>query len=354
MITTSFFEYLGLANIERIHSQFFAWIFSADCNAITMKQKATLLKAIFNVDCINSELIIETEHKNIDIIIRTKDDIIIIENKLKSSQHSNQLEKYKDYCEVEFKLLKKHYFLLTLVGEASDITWTPLTYSVLYENLIKIELKQNERHTIIVEEYLICLKKLVDTVTEFTKNPKNFDIVFLNGGKKKGEKIIKEEESKEIKEFISFNNLETILQKCYLNNIANKLENKLGFNISETHGVALLNLPIKNEIKFKKINFTTVIQFQGKSIKFAFHAENYKDTKKDFVEDVIPKMKSLLEKKEFNYEKFNQPTSKTFMSLSKNIGDTYWEKSIDEIVELIKIEIKNAKSLTKSLIKLLK
>ena len=42
----SFFEYLGIADIERVHSQFFAWIFSSDCQAIDSTYKNDLLKKL--------------------------------------------------------------------------------------------------------------------------------------------------------------------------------------------------------------------------------------------------------------------------------------------------------------------
>ena len=97
----SFFEFLSLSHQERIHSQIISWIFSLNFNGANEKQKLKLLHSIFKLKAKKIKFSI-TEYENIDILIKTDSSIIIIENKFKSSQHSNQLEKYLKICKKEF------------------------------------------------------------------------------------------------------------------------------------------------------------------------------------------------------------------------------------------------------------
>lgn len=99
---TSFFEHLGIADMERIHSQMIAWIFDPACKAFDEEQKNKLLRDLFDLDSV-SNIKITTEDNNIDILVETDKHIIAVENKLKSSQHDDQLTKYQDYIEDKYK-----------------------------------------------------------------------------------------------------------------------------------------------------------------------------------------------------------------------------------------------------------
>lgn len=52
-----------------------------------------------------------------DILIKTEKMVIIIENKLKSSEHSDQLLKYTGAIEEKYKDQKSIFFFLTLIDE---------------------------------------------------------------------------------------------------------------------------------------------------------------------------------------------------------------------------------------------
>ena len=60
------------------------------------------------------------EFKDIDILIVCKNFVIVIENKIKSTQHSNQLNKYENIIseinEFNSKLYKPKFIYLTLFG----------------------------------------------------------------------------------------------------------------------------------------------------------------------------------------------------------------------------------------------
>ena len=67
----SFFDRIGVADMEKIHSAVIGWIFSDDCKALTNQQKSELLCSLFHVNpsqTFNS-FVVEVEHHDIDILI---------------------------------------------------------------------------------------------------------------------------------------------------------------------------------------------------------------------------------------------------------------------------------------------
>lgn len=349
----SFFEYLGIAHVERIHSQFLSWIFSFDCKAIDKNQKSSLLKTIFQLDNDSDIINTQTERDGIDILIQTDKEIIVIENKIKSSQHSNQLNRYKEYCDKEFPDSKKRFYFLTLIGEKSDDkNWERISYEKIYKHLNSLSLKTNDSHSVIIKEYLVFLERLASIVGDFTKNVKSYDMVFKDGKKKKKDKInFKYQNEKE--KFIAENQLETILQKSFLASLAGKIETSKGI-ITDTRGDALVDFPIERNISYNNRNYTTIIQLQHDTIKFAFTiSDNYINSEKKWIENVIPKMETLRSQNKFGYKKLNLPKSKAYVSISKKLDSHYWHLDLDVLSKIINEEIKNCKSLTKELISLI-
>lgn len=355
MSTKSFFEYLGIANVERIHSQFFAWVFSSDCNAIDSDQKNELLQNIFQLDNNSQILHTETERNKIDILIQTNKEIVVVENKLKSSQHSNQLTRYKDFCDKEFPDIKKHYFFLTLIGEYTfDNNWKRISYFDIYEQFNSLELKSDTNHTVIVNEYLIFLKQLVSVVEDFKKTPHKYDMVFLDGKRKKEKKINDNYDENINKKFIATNQLETILQKCFLGSLVDELKCHEAI-ISDTRGDALVDFPIKRQIEYEGKYYTTIIQLQKDTIKFAFtiHGGDYTKSQKVWIDNIILKMERLRLENNCGYKKLNKPKSKAYVSISKKINGHYWHKNLSDLTKYITAEIENGKSLSEQFIKLL-
>ncbi|HXJ99842.1 MAG TPA: PD-(D/E)XK nuclease family protein [Gelidibacter sp.] len=156
MSTQTFFEFLSISNQEKIHSQILSWIFSENFKGILHTEKIKLFKNLFNIDVKKIEFSL-TEYKNVDILIKTDKDIVVIENKLKSSQHSNQLDKYQKTIDNDFNNIKTNYFFLTLIGESSiNTNWKNISYNDLFIALKKIEFQKN-KDAIILEEYLAFL-----------------------------------------------------------------------------------------------------------------------------------------------------------------------------------------------------
>jgi len=352
MNTKSFFEYLGIADMERVHSQILAWIFSSDCDSIDSKQKNELFQKLFNINNDSQIVNVLTEYNNIDILIETNNDVVVIENKIKSSQHSNQLVRYKTLCDIKFRNKAKHYFFLTLIGEQSnDLDWNIITYIQIYQKIKSLELVADTKNTVILNEYLFFLERLNNVTQDFIKFPLNYDIVFTDGNKRKADKINIEYRNDQEK-FIASNQLETILQKYFLNSLILKVTNSIG-NVGDTRGVALVDFIIREGINYNGKCYSTMIQLQGNTIKFAFViGENkYAKSNKKWIVDIIPLMKMLSKKNEFGYKKPNIPTAKAYVSISKKIDGHYWHIDIEDLADLIMIEIENGKYLTDELIK---
>jgi len=349
----SFFEYLGIADVERIHSQFFAWIFSPDCSAIDTKQKNKLLQDIFQLNSNSHLQCVHTERNGIDILIQTDKEIIIIENKIKSSQHSNQLDRYKEFCEKSFPGDHKHYYFLTLIGEdTDDKDWKRISYAHIYKHLKLLKLKTSENHTIIVKEYLIFLDRLVSVVEDFEKNASKYDMVFLDGKKKKEDKINALYKCPN-EEFIAANQLETILQKSFLSVLVESIESSKG-RVGDTRGEALVDFSIARNINYNGLIYGSTIQLQGDTIKFSVAIQGESISEIELIETVIPFMETLKVKNSFGYTKLNKPKKKAYVSISKRLDEHFWHKTFADLSVFLKKEIENGKSLTEQLIALIK
>jgi len=130
------FEALGLVRQEIRHSNFLAWLMNpAQAHGLgdsflkgflfKTTAKARMLgieKTISPVDVDVWDLTeteIRREWKNIDILLveNAKRFICVIENKIYSSEHSDQLCRYRKVVEREFPDYTRHYVLLNVSGE---------------------------------------------------------------------------------------------------------------------------------------------------------------------------------------------------------------------------------------------
>jgi hypothetical protein len=102
-----FFEFIAAADSEKVHSQTIGWIFSDNCDVFDSLDKSKILNELIFEDSEENEDFTpsntQVEFDDIDILIETKKWLIVIENKIKSSQHSNQLYKYEYITAQNFK-----------------------------------------------------------------------------------------------------------------------------------------------------------------------------------------------------------------------------------------------------------
>ena len=347
----SFFEYLGIADMERIHSQMIAWILSSDFQSVNQEIKNKLLYDLFPSEETGEIFSVQTEVEQIDIQIETRNGVIIIENKFKSSQHSNQLERYKISCDNRYKNRKIKYFYLTLIGEKSgNPSWINVSYEEIYNTFKQImPALDNSNSSAIYNEYMIYLGRLIDVINDFKKHPMNYGNVFINGGKSKINKSAINLPN-ENERFIASNQLETILQKYYLNVLSNEVSRFKG-NVTETRGDALIDFQLQNNIIFKGKHYATMIQLQKFTLKFAIVIQdNYNVSKSKWVEDLIPFMREISITNKYGFTRLNKPKSKAYISISKQLMSHYWLQDIKELAKSIDLEIDNGLKMTQDLI----
>ncbi|MBP1616305.1 MAG: hypothetical protein H6Q14_132 [Bacteroidetes bacterium] len=352
----SFFEHLQFADSERVHSEFFSWLLSPECLAISESQKINFIEKCFKLEEKIHIIKTATEIDDIDIFIETNNSILIIENKLKSFQHSNQLERYKELVEKKYPKKAQCFAFLTLVKEQSiNNGWIHISYYDILQELKELSLLEH-RHSFFVEDYILFLERLLSVLNDVMAKPREFSCVFENGSLKKSNKLKLEFKSKK-EEFITKNQLETIFQKAFLIKLLdnNEIKNFQGC-VGDTRGTALIDFPLEGNISIgDKRSYKTFIQIQGDNIKFAFAIqENYPSSNKLWIFKVIDIFKNFKNQKLNGYSKINSPKELAYVSISKKMDKPYWSMDLEEIVSMITIEIKSGHELTEKLMKEIK
>lgn len=349
--------------MEKVHSAVIGWMLSDKCEAFGKgdsgrRIRSELLQRIFGIsesfkvfDTIDSIL----EWKNIDILVVTNRGKIdekcwVIENKIKSSQHSDQLNRYANIMDCEKLMSSKQYSLyfnkpdtinidkfktnpyhdkqkaycfLSLIEEApinvDKGKWICTRYSSL-KDYLQHALQDADNHNkdyLFVKEYLNCITELDSAIHAFLEDHISFPNVFTDGSKQKEEKPTNYAGRQK---YISDNGLETIFQKCFLSFIIPKTnfgQFKI-IDVSETHGTALVNFPYKTigntEYGFQFQNGTFKIQIAKKCF-----GTKIEEKEKDVIV-FLNKWDALLNKPVFkDWEKHkSHQDKKAYISISKN------------------------------------
>lgn len=318
----TFFEYLGIASVKKIHSQILQWILSNDNKSLTSDQKNDFISDFLNIQ--NFQVLETiTEYEKIDILIKSENRIICIENKLKSSQHSNQLDRYTRSIQKKYGDIKTCFFFLTLIEEDSnDSNWKNVSFNKLLNALQKLKIEKNTDGLILIE-YIRTLENFSTIINEFLEKPSDFINVFYDGSKTKHQKKKEHKNSKQ--QFISENQLETIFQKLYLKKVADLLKLP-DYYIIETHGNAILGVPIIKNFNIDGINFNFGFDYQRGTFKTFCTATEYKNSVCSQIPEKIPILlkKALSKKEQYGYKRINKPRTKAQYSITKgnkkNIG----------------------------------
>lgn len=351
----SFFELLSISDKERIHSSMIKWMLSDKCKVLTNEEKKGFFKSVLGIKTENFEIKeIKNEHKNIDIYIETDKFKVLIENKLKSTQHSNQLEKYNK----EFDLPNddSHPFLLSLIEEKSEQSnWKTIRYDKVlsYFKQFVDDFKGEEKQTVFFKDYLLFLEKLSKSFELFREQPSSFKFIF----DKKYLSNLDETVDDNLKSFILENKLSQIFKISFFTELIQELDQNDSIEIGSRNcrigkgngGEVHLTMTIEDDIPFMGFKCRTEIQLEGYSIKFSFTDSEY-DTvarKKEF-ENSTPNIFEIFDnlKRRFNYDKRNLPIKKGRVSISRKMTPFYWEYTRNELALLIKKEIDLAKELT--------
>lgn len=240
------FDVLKISRAEIRHSNMLGWLFDANeshglndlfIRGIMQRLVQTSLNSEFDVfktllmDF--HSFVIMREWKNIDLLILSKDEkfVLCIENKVGSTEHDNQLKRYKKFIDEEYVGYTKMFVYLTPNGdEASDQdNWQTLSYADIVEVLEscveKIELIPDinllvENYIDVVRRDIVGDEKLMQICNEiYNKHKKALDLIIENKEdstfqlyevlkkwcrERASEGAINYDESKSVKTFVRF------------------------------------------------------------------------------------------------------------------------------------------------------
>lgn len=203
--TFNIFDVLKISRTEIRHSNMLAWLLNPRGNH---GLGDSFLKEIFQMIIANkinvkndsvkilkedfSKTVILREWENIDILCKSDHFVIVIENKIDSSEHDNQLERYYNIVEKKYTNQKKIYIYLTPNGElpSDTIHWNKFSYSKIVHSLKKVfdekKEKLQEGQKNLINDYINTLKRnvimdeeLIKVCTDIYKNHKEaLDLIF--------------------------------------------------------------------------------------------------------------------------------------------------------------------------------
>lgn len=355
------FESMGNAASEKFHSQFISWIFNIKKDILSDTAKSQFLKSLFKISDPEKFTDFEsfTEINKIDILVKTNEAAFVIENKLKSSEHSNQTDRYKIPENYPRNKFGDEYFFLTLIEEdPQNSEWKAIGYQQLLKSLdiIAGNIQDQHKEKIFLKEYQETVRNLCAAFSEFINNDNHMRIsnVFTDGDKRKNEKKILDND---IIGYIGKNNLETIFQKGYYRKVMLEIQNKdiqlrNKWKIEESHGNALIHIDIK-EIPLGRNTFTLGFQYQNNTYKINCLEKNYRTSRIEKIQEIIPIFKQFIQgNSNHKYVRLNTPHSKAYVSISKT-GPLAYKVSFTELINSLSREIVIAKSIIEELSPLL-
>ena len=173
------FDVLKISRNEIRHSNVLAWLLNANANhnlgdsffsgvihrllkngikGQTVDTAQLLLLNLYSFE-------IKRETDNIDLLLVSDSEqyVIVIENKIGSGEHSNQLNRYQNAIEKKYFHYKKIYVFLTPGGQSpsDEENWTTLTYQDVYDALMEAIEKRDPSDQIksFLENYLDVLRR---------------------------------------------------------------------------------------------------------------------------------------------------------------------------------------------------
>jgi len=146
------FNALSISRRELSHSNFLAWLFDPkEGHGLGSLVLRKFLREVFSDDksdsrgFIDADLMdvngveIRREWRNIDILILLPKDVVVVENKVDTSDHSRQLSKYRHIVGEAFANRKKHFVYLTPEGTSPQEDGEDEYYiNYSYHNIVEI------------------------------------------------------------------------------------------------------------------------------------------------------------------------------------------------------------------------
>ena len=174
------FEVLGITRREIRHSNFLGWLLNPSGNhglrALFLERFMRDVLGLCDVDGLGvfdvesmdiHSVEVRREWRHIDILVKTKRFVVVIENKIDSQDHSDQLSRYQSIAEEEFDELPVVCVYLTPDGsepreEAGYITYS---YDGIKHHLQAIvalySTSLSDRQVVYLEDYLTVLSRYI-------------------------------------------------------------------------------------------------------------------------------------------------------------------------------------------------
>jgi len=354
-MTKSFFEYISMADSEKVHSQTIGWIFSKNCRAISKIDKENVIK---NLISLNDKIEIDeifVEIDDIDILIKCSNRLIVIENKVKISQHDNQLEKYEKDAKLKAIKLKIDpenisYIYLTLDKEASNKSpWIDVSYLNLIKELEKCKIIENE-DAVIFNQYIATINRIITTINTSINDKELRSWCFKNTGIKKYDllsediflelrKVLKNDENLNKALYLIETGMIRLIQKIFYKRTLESIDKSFldanfssyEFGASSSNGEGLIQLNFKDLFfNYNNIRFNVGYQIQNQTIKINIAHEKYNESKN---EQLPLDFKELLEKikTKLNFNgKVSTGITKAYGSITKKISSNIPESMAPE------------------------
>ena len=110
---------------------------------------------------------IKKQYKNIDVLVEVNDsEVIVIEDKVKTSSHSNQLERYKDTIDNEefYKNYNKHYIYYKVGNESQNNGVEQAGYTrIKRDEILNIIKKYRDLNNDLLNDYIDYLESIEKT-----------------------------------------------------------------------------------------------------------------------------------------------------------------------------------------------
>ena len=364
-----FFEFIAATDAEKVHSQTIGWIFSPNSKTLSSNQKMQILFDLFdNHDLELADFEVErvfVEFKDIDILIVCKNFVIVIENKIKSTQHSNQLNKYENIIseinEFNSKLYKPKFIYLTLFGEsAKNGNWKELSYSKLHDVIISnlseftISPEIDIQEHYILKSYLNTINQLTSALDWIENDSQVRKWVFQNGDFAKSNIFNYDFVGKSSRiRYLAENGLVRFIQKYYYKKVIDYLNNQLQLiNVSFFYESSSRNGGGLIQITFNELAFTIDgeqynigYQIQGDSEKYNVANVKYVSSGKT----ELNKMKQIVNltaeldelKRILRFSKRNPGQSKPYASISNKLDENLVYCTPKELADYIAKVTKN-------------
>lgn len=184
------FKILRMEDFEIRHSNFLAWLFDCKTNGAIKQNFTILFLKLLKKKCKNNSQVLDDLINNLkeDYCVKREDKfkdimfefqnlkcVIVIENKIYSTEHNNQLKRYYDEVQKNEKFAdyNKFFCYLTLNGDEPIDSFDKQTWvNVSYEEILQILLKLKETVNLKNEPQLI-LNNYIEILEEKTEKTMN-------------------------------------------------------------------------------------------------------------------------------------------------------------------------------------